>query len=349
MADTIKTSGEIALVDRDSAISGVDIAQSLGSDYPNFSSGQVNLSDFYRGGTYFPTDTDSDIPSSGQIKFSDFYGEIAEDEPFAWGTAGGYHYAGLHSVFAQSGRSSNNGVDSNSTSSDSTNSNNRPVQARSFIKLVFGATGITWSVTDSHYCSDGSGLPNTFGESHETLGAAGTSSTTPTSSFIAYSGVNDIEAMEFRFEIKNWSCTYGGSAHTGNFVEAHMDGTDTSQYSDSATYRVTTGGSGNSSDSGSTYYPSQNGNAIFLPQALGGTDSNTLYFGIVARSYGANSGQSITNWRLNSGGHITLRIRAKRNNGTRSQVYIRKNAGTINDVPNNASITVPRLYARSFY
>ena len=348
MADTIKTSGEIALVDRDSSITGVDIAQSLGSDYPNFSSGQVNLSDFYRGGTYFPTDTDSGIPTSGQIQFSDFYGEIAEDEPFAWGTSGAYYYAGLHSMFSQAGRSSNSGVDSNSTSADSTNSGNRPVQARSFIKLVFGSTGITWSVVDSHYCSDGSGLPNTFGESHETLGAAGTSSTTPTSSVIPYSGVNDVQAMEFRFEIKNWYTSYGGAASTGNFVEVHMDGTDTSQYSDDNTYRLTTGG-GADSNSNSNYFPNQSGNITFLPQALGGTDSNTLYFGLVARSYGANSGQSITNFRLNSGGHITLRIRAFRNNGTRSQVHIRKSHGTINDVPNNTSITVPRLYARSFY
>lgn len=89
---TVKSSGEIALVDRNNNISGTDIVDLSdprryrdGSTHRK-SSGEVKLSDFYRNGTAKVTDwlpnfyatyassPNYDLPTSGEIKFSDFYG-----------------------------------------------------------------------------------------------------------------------------------------------------------------------------------------------------------------------------------------------------------------------------------
>ena len=89
---TVKSSGEIALVDRNDNIPGIDIVDL--SDPRRYkdgtthrkTSGQVKLSDFYKTGSAklrdwlpnfyyaFESSPNYDIPASGEIKFSDFYG-----------------------------------------------------------------------------------------------------------------------------------------------------------------------------------------------------------------------------------------------------------------------------------
>jgi len=64
----------IALVDRDGSISGNDIAETF-TNHPNSASGQVKISDFYRGGSYVTNISQNlNVPTSDEIRFTDFYG-----------------------------------------------------------------------------------------------------------------------------------------------------------------------------------------------------------------------------------------------------------------------------------
>lgn len=69
----------IALVDRDASLTGNDIAETF-TNYPNQNSGEVKISEFYRGGDYVSNVSQNlNVPTSGEIKFSDFYNATHSD------------------------------------------------------------------------------------------------------------------------------------------------------------------------------------------------------------------------------------------------------------------------------